>query len=127
MSKRFNIVVNGTKYDVEVEEIGDDGTATQPVSRPKPAARKPRAPKAAPKKPAAPAGGPGAITAPLPGTINDVLVSEGQKVSKGDVLVILEAMKMENEIKAPTDGTVTEVAVTKGASVNTGDSLVTLS
>ncbi|MDO5713254.1 MAG: biotin/lipoyl-containing protein [Tissierellia bacterium] len=127
MAKRFNIIVNGTEYDVEVEEIKEEG-AGQEVSRPTPAPRRaPAAPKAAPKQAAAPAGGAGSVTAPMPGTINDIKVTEGQDVKKGDVLLILEAMKMENEIKAPADGKVTSIPVTKGASVNTGDTLVTLS
>ena len=62
----------------------------------------------------------------MPGTINDVKVSNGQSVKKGDVLVVLEAMKMENEIMAPRDGVVASVNVTKGATVNTGDLLVSL-
>ena len=62
----------------------------------------------------------------MPGNINDVRVSAGQQVKKGDILVILEAMKMENEIMAPHDGTVASVNVNKGATVNTGDTLVTL-
>ena len=62
----------------------------------------------------------------MPGTINAVKVANGQSVKKGDVLVILEAMKMENEIMAPRDGVVASVNVTKGASVNTGDVLVSL-
>ena len=62
----------------------------------------------------------------MPGTINAVKVSAGQAVKKGDILVVLEAMKMENEIMAPADGTVASVNVTKGATVNTGDVLVSL-
>ena len=75
---------------------------------------------------AAPAGSGEAVTAPMPGTILKVNVSAGQAVKSGDTLCVLEAMKMENEIKAPKDGTVNTVAVTKGASVNTGDALVYL-
>ena len=89
------------------------------------------APKAAPAKPAAPkAAAPVAngvkVNAPMPGTILDVKVAQGQAVKKGDILCILEAMKMENEILAPQDGTVAQVAVSKGASVNSGDPLVVL-
>ena len=85
---------------------------------PKPVAAKPAA------KPAA--AGSVTVNAPMPGNINAVRVTVGQTVKKGDDLVILEAMKMENEIKAPSDGTVASVNVTKGATVNTGDVLVTL-
>ena len=123
MAKHFNIVVNGTEYDVEVEEIREDGSvAPQAVSRPAPAAKAaPARPKTSPKKAAAPSGTAGAITAPMPGTINDIKVTEGQEVKKGEVLLILEAMKMENEIKAPADGKVSSISVTKGSSFNTGD------
>ena len=122
--KKFNVTVNGTSYEVEVEELRD-GAA--PVAAAPAAPKKaPAAPKAAPKKAAPVAAGAGTITAPMPGTINDIKVAEGASVSKGDVLIILEAMKMENQFKAPADGTVASIDVTKGASVNTGDVLVTL-
>ena len=104
--RKFSITVNGQAYEVEVEEIGG-------------------APSFAAAPAAAPAGAE-VISAPMPGNINDVRVSAGQQVKKGDILVILEAMKMENEIMAPHDGTVASVNVNKGATVNTGDTLVTL-
>ena len=85
--KRFNITVNGKAYDVQVEEVG--GAAA------------PAAPAAA----AAPAEGAETINAPMPGNVLNVMVKAGDKVAKGDVLLILEAMKMENEIMAPHDGT----------------------
>ena len=107
--KKFMIKVNGKVYEVEAEEITGGAAA-------------PAAPAAAPAAPA----GATTVSAPMPGTINAVKVSAGQTIKKGDVLVILEAMKMENEIMAPADGTVASVNVTKGASVNTGDVLVTL-
>ena len=117
--KNLRITVNGTVYDVQVEELGSDAA-------PAPAA----APAAvAPKKAAAPKAAAGAgekVAAPMPGTIVSVNVSEGQSVKKGDVLVVLEAMKMENEIKAPRDGSISSVAVSKGASVDTGATLVTI-
>ena len=91
---------------------------------PNPDAPAKAAPAAAPKA-AAPAGGQ-AINAPMPGTILSVNVKPGQAVKKGDVLVMLEAMKMDNEIMAPTDGTVGAVNVTKGQSVQSGDVLLTL-
>ncbi len=128
--KKFIIKVNGVSYEVEVEEADQvaGAPAQAPVMTPAPApaaapAAKPQAPPAA----AAPAAVSGeAITAPMPGTILDVLVAVGQNVQKGDVLCILEAMKMENEIVAPRDGVVASIGTSKGASVNAGDPLVGL-
>lgn len=128
--RKFNVTVNGSVYEVEVEEV--EGGASAPAAAPAaaaPAAPKAAAPKAAPAaKPAAPAGAQGAVkvTAPMPGNILKVNVEVGQKISKGDVVCVLEAMKMENDIPAPQDGTVASVNVQKGASVNSGDVLVTL-
>ena len=109
--KNYRITVNGNVYDVEVEELGT-GAATQTA-----------APKAAPK-----AAGAGAVkvAAPMPGKILKVNVTAGQAVKKGDVLVVLEAMKMENEIQAPQDGTVASVDTSAGATVESGDVLVSL-
>ncbi|WP_332843060.1 biotin/lipoyl-containing protein [Paraclostridium sp. AKS73] len=85
------------------------------------------APKAQPKQTQnAPSAGGGTISAPMPGTINDVRVKVGDSVKKGQVLLILEAMKMENEIMASSDGTVKSVDVSKGASVSAGDALITI-
>ena len=122
--KKYNIVVNGTTYQVEVEEVG--GVPSAPKAAPAPApAPVAAAPAPAPAAPAAPvAAGDKAIVSPLPGTVLDVRVSAGQAVKAGDILLILEAMKMENEILAPHDGTIDTVSVTKGASVNSGDPLV---
>lgn len=118
--KNLRITVNGTAYDVQVEELGADAA---PAISATPAPAKAAAP--APKKaPAAAAGE--KVAAPMPGTIVSVNVSDGQSVKAGDVLVVLEAMKMENEIKAPSDGTITSVAVSKGESVDTGATLVTI-
>ena len=117
--RKFQITVNGNTYEVEVEELG----AGAPAAAAAPTA----APAAKPAAPAAPAAaGSVAINSPMPGNINAIKVSAGQSVKKGDTLLILEAMKMENEIKAPSDGVVASVAVTKGQSVNTGDLLVSL-
>ncbi len=110
--KKYRVNVNGTSYEVEIELI--DGAA-QPVAT--------AAPAAAPAP--APAGGE-VINAPMPGTILAVNVSAGQSVKKGDVLFILEAMKMENEIMSPVDGTVSAVSVTKGATVESGSHLCTI-
>ena len=117
--RTFKITVNGKAYEVEVEEVGGmtAAPAPAPVAAPAPAP--------APAPVAAPAGST-AVKSPMPGTILDIKVAAGQKVSKGDVLVILEAMKMENEIMAPSDGTVVAISTSKGASVNSGDVLVSL-
>ena len=118
--KRYNITVNGTAYDVTVEET--DGSAA-PVAAPAAAP--------APKKaaaPAAPAGAQGGvkINAPMPGTIVDVKLAVGAKVTNGTVIAVLEAMKMENEISAPQDGTIASIDVRKGDTVNSGDVLYTM-
>ena len=126
--RKFNITVNGTAYEVEVEEVAA-GESTAPKAAPVAAAPKaaPAAkPAAAPKAAAAPVAAGTKVNAPMPGTILDVKVSQGQAVKKGDILLILEAMKMENEILAPQDGSIAQVHVSKGASVNSGDVLVVL-
>ena len=117
--RKFNVTVNGTNYVVEIEEIGEGATVAAPAAAPV------AAPKAAAPKAAAPAGA-NAVKAPFPGTVVKVNVTAGQAVKKGDVLCVIEAMKMENEISAPADGTVASVNVQKGASVATDDVLVTL-
>lgn len=118
--KNYRITVNGVAYDVAVEEMGE-GAAT---SAPAPAAvPKPAAPKAAP---AAAGAGAVKINSPMPGNILSVKASAGQAVKKGDVLMILEAMKMENEICAPQDGTIASVQVAAGDSVESGDVLATM-
>ena len=125
--KKYNITVNGNTYEVIVEEADSASVATPvaPVAPAAPAAAP--APKAAPAAPkaSAPAGGV-KITSPMPGTILDVKVSVGQSVKKGDVICVLEAMKMENDIPATQDGVVASINIQKGASVNAGDVLATL-
>ena len=118
--KNLRITVNGIAYDVQVEELGADAAPAAAPAAPAPA----KSATPAPKKAAVGAGE--KVAAPMPGTIVSVNVSDGQAVKKGDVLVVLEAMKMENEIKAPADGTITSVAVSKGESVDTGATLVTI-
>lgn len=135
--KKFNITVNGKQYAVEVEEVGagHGGFTYQPVQsvpqtmiqpqqsvQPTPAA--PAAPKAA-KASEGPVSGE-LITAPMPGTILDIRVTEGQAIKAGDIILILEAMKMENEIVAPKDGVVNKIHTTKLSNVSTGDALVTI-
>lgn len=121
--KNYRITVNGNVYDVEVEELGT-GAATQTA-----------APKAAPKAVAAPkaaapavAGSEGAVkvNSPMPGKILSVKASVGQAVKRGEVIMILEAMKMENEIVAPSDGTIASINVNEGASVEAGSVLASL-
>ena len=114
--KNYTITVNGNVYEVTVEE----GTGSAAAAAPK-AAPKAAAPKAAPK-----AAGAVKVAAPMPGKILKVNVTAGQAVKKGDVLVVLEAMKMENEIQAPQDGTVASVDTSAGATVESGDVLVSL-
>lgn len=126
--KRFLITVNGKSYEVEVEEV--EAFAAAPVvqqSAPVQAAPVAPAPAEAPAAKAAdapapvsiPAGGT-KINAPMPGKILSVKAKPGQAVKRGDVILILEAMKMENEIQSPADGTITAIAVSEGATVNAG-------
>ncbi len=120
--KKYVVTVNGKKYEVVVEEAAA-GASFTPAAPAAPAA-KAEAPKAAPAPAAAGSGK--AINAPMPGTILKVCVQNGASVKKGDVLFVLEAMKMENEIMAPDDATVSSVSVREGAAVNAGDVLCTL-
>lgn len=121
--KNYTITVNGTPYNVTVEE--GTSSAAPVASAPAPAAAP--APQAAPKAAPAPAAaGSVKVDAPMPGNILDVKVSNGTAVKAGQVLVILEAMKMENEIVAPQDGTVASINVNKGDTVEAGQTIITL-
>ena len=112
--KKYRVNVNGTVYEVELEEI--TGAAAAPAAAPVAAAAAP-----APAAPvaAAPAGGE-KVTAPMPGNILSVNVAVGDTVKRGQVLLILEAMKMENEIMAPCDGVIASVNTSKGSAVESG-------
>ena len=132
---KYKVTLNGRTYEVEVEAgkamLLDEYEANVPTAAPAPVAA---APAAAPAPVAAPAAAPApaapvagdAVTAPMPGNILKVNVTPGQAVKEGDVLVVLEAMKMENEILAPKACTVKQVLVSKGSTVDTGATLVVL-
>ncbi len=123
--KNYRITVNGTAYDVAVEELGASA-APAAVASAAPVAAAPVAPTA----PAAPAAsgdaGSVVISAPMPGKILNVRTNVGASVKKGDVVLILEAMKMENEVVAPDDGTIASINVAAGDSVEAGDTLATM-
>ncbi len=119
--KKYRVTVNGTTYEVDVEQVGGDSASpvantSAPVTKAPEVAKPAVAPVAA--------GNGEKVVAPMPGTILKVNVTPGSAVKKGDSLLILEAMKMENDIVAPCDGTVASVSVSQGASVSTGDILV---
>ena len=124
--KKYNITVNGTTYEVVVEEAGSVASAPAFVA---PTVAPAAAPAAAPVSKAAPAptsAGANKVTSPMPGTILNVKVSVGQAVKKGDVICVLEAMKMENDIPAPCDGVIASINVQKGANVASGDLLASI-
>ncbi|MFY9446279.1 MAG: biotin/lipoyl-containing protein [Dethiobacteria bacterium] len=144
--KRFKVTVDGQTYDVLVEEVAEKPglprveqavppgvRATEPETgsreaAPAPPVKEEKAPqeKIQPEKPAAPEGDGFKFPAPIPGPVIEVKVQEGDRVNAGDVLLIIEAMKMENEITVPQGGVVSRVLVKKGDTVNTGDTLVIL-
>ena len=128
---KYLVSLKGKDYEVEVER--GEAILVSVTDTPAPVAAAPVA--AAPVAAAAPAAAPAAaapvaggepVTAPMPGVILKICVSQGQAVKNGDLVAILEAMKMENEIMAPADGTVADVCVAQGASVSTGDTLCTI-
>ena len=132
--KTYNITVNGVTYTVEVEEVGATASAAAPAApaaTPATPVAAPVAPKAAPAAPKAAPAAPKAagsvnVKAPMPGNIIKVNCKTGAAVKKGDVLIVLEAMKMENDICAPEDGVVASIEVSQGATVETDALLVTL-
>ncbi len=112
--KKYKVTVNGTAYEIEIEEIDASKVSAEPA----------KAPVTEPvSAPASSNAGGETVTSPMPGNILAVNVNEGDTVKKGDVLMILEAMKMENEIMSPIDGKVKSVNITKGSSVETGSVL----
>ena len=128
-TKKFNVTVNGTTYEVEVEEVKAAGGAPKAAApAPKAAPAPAPAPKAAPAPVAKAAAGAGehSIDAPMPGKVVKLVANEGAAVKAGDVLLILEAMKMQNEITADADGTVKKFNVAAGQSVKAHESLVIL-
>ena len=110
--KKYKVSVNGTVYEIELEEMTGAAPAAAPVAAPAPAA--------------APAGGE-KVVAPMPGNILSVNVAAGDAVKRGQVLMVLEAMKMENEIMCPCDGRVASVNTSKGSTVETGTLLCVIS
>jgi biotin carboxyl carrier protein len=122
---KYKVTLNSKTYEVEVEAgeamLVDEYEAYAPAA-PAPAAPAAAPVAAAPAAPSAPAvtAAGETVTSPMPGNILDVKVSQGAAVKAGDVVMILEAMKMENEIVAPTDGTIAQIVVSKGATVDTG-------
>lgn len=137
--KRYRITVNGKTFDVDVEEVVAQKAGHSPVSAsvvvapvsapvPAPRAATAQAPAGSPAtpRPAVPAGGATVMKSPLPGKILKVMATPGSSWKKGDTLLVIEAMKMENEILAPRDCTVVEVAVASNQTVKTGDLLLKL-
>jgi len=126
--KKFVVTVNGSKYEVDVEEIKDGAVVSTPVTQTvtseQPKVTAPQ--KSAAKVDTAVPTSAQTIKSPMPGTILKINVNSGDAVKKGQTLLILEAMKMENEIAAPSDGIVASINVSQGVSVNTGDVLVSL-
>lgn len=129
--RKFNITVNGKAYEVEVEEVGRETSAssstvsnkTVTTSKPAPAATKKPEAKAEPKAEISVSEGQEVLSAPMPGNIWKIVAKPGEEVKAGDVILILEAMKMENEILAPRDGVVSSIPVAEGTTVNTGQTL----
>lgn len=129
---KYNVTINNKVYEVEVEKgKANLVRTTDVVAAPAPAAAPVAAPVAAPAPAAAPAvavaAGSTPVTSPMPGTILDIKVTVGQQVKEGDLVAILEAMKMENEIFASKSGSVAQIIAAKGSTVDTGDAIITIS
>lgn len=129
---KYKVTLNNRVYEVEVEQ--GEAMLVNEYELAAPAAAAPAAPAAAPVAAAAPAAAPAAgalaagevVTSPMPGNILKINVAQGQHVNEGDVLIVLEAMKMENEVSATKSGTIAQINVTKGAVVETGTPLVVI-
>jgi len=119
---KLAVTVNGNAYEVEVPGHAAAAPKVQPIKPAAPAAAPTAAPAAAPKKAATGAGT--AVTAPLPGTITSINVKEGDSVKAGDTVLVMEAMKMANNITAECDGVVKAILVQQGAQVQSGDALI---
>lgn len=137
MLRKFKISIDGQEYLVEMEEITENAgvaPAPAPVQQPAPqpapvAAQAPQPAPAAPQKTAAPAASSDVepLAAPMPGTVLNILVKPGDYVQENDPLLILEAMKLENEIVADRSGKISQLFISKGQTVNAGDSLLAIS
>jgi len=130
-SSRAKVVVNSVEYDVELVSLGRKKVFAQeavvrPAVPPPVIAAQTATPAAAPQRPIPMAAGEGSIVAPMPGAVFQVRVKEGQQVQAGQVLIVMEAMKMENPVNAPFNGTVTKILVREGDNVGEGDLLVEL-
>lgn len=130
---KYKVTLNNRVYEVEVEAgeamLVDEYALSAPAAPVAPAPAAPAAPVAVPTAPpasSAPLASGEPVKSPMPGNILKINVTQGQQVSEGDVLMILEAMKMENEISAPKSGTVAQIAVSKGAVVETGTVLLVI-
>ncbi|MGI6552722.1 MAG: biotin/lipoyl-binding protein [Clostridia bacterium] len=130
MLRTFRITINNEEYQVQVEEITGESpvreknTAVQSVPQTEAAPIPPKEEGTLPKNNASP--GQTAVLAPLPGTVLKIPVTKGQKVNANETVLILEAMKMENEITAPKEGIIGQIMVSQGQNVNTGDTLLTI-
>ncbi len=126
MKKKLRVTVEGKTYEVEVEEVGTQAGTTF-INKSNETASKPSVAEPAPQQSSQPKTTDGEVVrAPIPGKVWKIVAQVGEPVNAGDVLLILEAMKMENEIIAPCDGELKEILVSEGKTVNTGDALVVI-